>query len=210
MTELVKIYPNPLIIHRESPTSYFPSKIHIKNISKDYLVFNIYMTKLLLPLYKINPCCSYIAPNSELEINIKRYNKEGNKESKIILVFYPVNKAITSKEMAKEMIKNHCINDSLKQEVSLIICIDDVIREDDNDDLDNYEKKLEIETNLEEKINLFQKVNEIIANKRDAKEREIDQLKIQWKNIQNNKLIKEEKDNSIYILYNYCRLIQKI
>lgn len=197
MSELVTIRPTPVVIHRQTPTSYFPKKVHIKNISSQYVVFNIFVTKALLSLHSINPCRSFIAPNSELEITIKRLDTEGPKDYKFLIVFYSVDRVVESKEMAKDILTKQQYNKNSKQEITLKILVDDDIRDEEN--ITEYETKLQTEENEEEKIRMYKIINDGYKTKIDDLETKIDEVKQKLENIKKNKeLIKQKEKGKLY------------
>lgn len=195
MTELVKIYPLPVIIQKDIDNNNWVSTVHIQNVTNGYIIFNAYLNKSLIPLYSIYPSRAFILPNNVTEINITRYNKDGPNKIKFVLIFYAVDEQVQTKEEVKEIIKNKKYNEQFKQEVTLEVIVEENKVTKENK-IEVLTKKLEFENDNNEKINLLSHINNEYQNKIDSTLMKIEETKLQLEELKKNKESKSQKEKS--------------
>ena len=195
-SNIVSVYPDPLIISQSSSSNYLESKLNISNLTKDYVIFKIYNNQHLL--YSAKPSTSFIPPKETAEIAIKRFKKEGDQsktgKDKFLLVFYTINKVINDNEEAKEAFKSKIYNENSEQKTMISVLLKeqdfenestltyvDSVLEDVGDD---YDKGIKAYTDSNEKLR--KQSNSINEKIRDL-EKTLEMIKSQKK-------LKSEKD----------------
>ena len=192
-TNLVEIYPDPLILIQSSKLNYLESKLNFRNLTNEYIIFKVFNNQR--SLYSAKPSSSFIPPTETTSITIKRFKKEENLseieqgKDKFLLIFYIINKVINSNEEAKEAFKSKLYKEDSKQEAIISIMIKesedtpdpDIDPEDDrkgtNSMEDNYAKGIEklriesnkINNNIKEMENMLEmvKVQKELKNEKD-------------------------------------------
>lgn len=132
-TNIVEIYPDPLILIQSNNLNYLESKINVRNLTNEYIIFKIFNNQR--SLYSAKPSTSFIPPMETTSIIVKRFKKEENiseieqGKDKFLFIFYIINKVINNNEEAKEAFKSKIYKEDSKQETTISI----IIKEDEND-----------------------------------------------------------------------------
>ena len=197
----VEVFPSPLILTQSNNSNYLESKLNLRNLTNEYILFKIFNNQR--SLYSAKPSTSYIPPMETTSVKIKRFKKEEiisqQNNDKFLVIFYIVDKVISNNEEAKESFKSQIYKEDSKQETVVSI----IIKEDINDnnigqectyneyDLMNigndYIKGIKIYTDLNE--NLRKESNKINDNIKEL-EKLIEMIKVK------NQL-KIDKDNAL-------------
>ena len=125
LSNIVSVFPDPLVIIQSINSNILESKINLTNLTNDYVVFKIYNNKH--SLYSAKPSTSFIPPKETVNVIIKRFKKEENisqvGKDKFLLMLYTINKVIKDNDEAKEAIKQKLYNEDSKQETIISIIL---------------------------------------------------------------------------------------
>lgn len=201
---IVEIYPNPLILSHSNNLNYLESKLNIRNLTNEYIIFKLYNNQR--SLYSAKPSTSFIPPMETSNVIIKRYKKENlieqneKDKDKFLLVFYIINKVISNNEEAKDAFKSKIYKEDSKYEILVPIITKDVndisINPYDESEInsinDDYIKAISIYSNMNE--NLRKESNKINNNIKEM-ESLLEMVKIQ-KELNNTK-VKAMGENKI-------------
>ena len=198
--ELVEEYPNPIIVHRLSETTFQDSSIYLTNKSNQYIVFKVYMNHHP-PVYSLKPATSFLKPKDSITLTLKKLfkpsNSDPNSKDKCLIIYYPVDKVVASNDEVKEMFKNKTLSEKNKHEILVSIEVDNEVK------IDNGKPEItEEEINQEECVNetsvdnLFQK-NQKFKDDIRRTETTICDLERQLENVMKNKELKIQKEKAI-------------
>ena len=195
-SNIVSIYPDPLVITQSSNSNYLESKLNLSNLTSDYVIFKIYNNQHLL--YSAKPSTSFIPPKEKLEIAIKRFKKEEDHskagKDKFLLLFYTINKVINDNEEAKEAFKSKLYNENSKQETMISI----ILKEQDYDVESSYtyiENSLaDIGDDYVKGIRAYTDSNENLRKQSNSINEKIRDLEKTLEMIKNQKKLKNDKD----------------
>jgi len=106
-SNIVSVYPNPLIMAQSRNSDFLDSQLNLSNLTNEYIIFKVYNNQY--NLYSATPSTSFIPPKDKAIVKIKRYIKynlpTNTTNEKFLLVFYIINRVISNKEEAKEAFK---------------------------------------------------------------------------------------------------------
>ena len=126
-SNIVSVYPDPLIISQSSSSNFLESKLNLKNLTNDYVIFKLFNNQH--SLYSAKPSTSFIPPKETAEIAIKRFKKEVDQtrqgKDKFLLIFYTINKVINDNEEAKEAYKEKLYNEESEQKTMISVLFKD-------------------------------------------------------------------------------------
>jgi len=206
----VEVFPSPLILTQSNNSNYLESKLNLRNLTNEYILFKIFNNQR--SLYSAKPSTSFIPPMETTSIKIKRFKKEEiisqQNNDKFLLIFYIVDKVISNNEEAKEAFKSKIYKEDSKQETVVSI----MIKEDTNDnnisqeytynenDLmnigDDYIKGIKIYSDLNE--NLRKESNKINDNIKEL-EKLMEMVKMQNQlKIDKDNAMKQNKNSNKY------------
>ena len=199
MEPLVEIFPNSLELTPSKEKSFIESKLNIKNLTNNYVIFKIYNSKQ--NLYSVKPSKSFIPPKETKNISVKRFTKEESpsKKDQMLLIFYSIDKIIKDNDDAKEAFNSKLYNEESKQESLITITIkereDDIIKESGADyngnNLNEEDNKIKKETKIyNEQIEKLKKE----YNKCNQKVMELEKI---LEVIKTQKQLKSEKEKAI-------------
>ena len=199
----IELFSNPLELRKNPNNDYYESSLNIINKTRHYLIFKIYINQKL-SLYNVHPSTSFLKPNSQINVQVRKYNKEEEEENpkdKFLIRFFAVNKVVDSNEEAKLMIKNKSYNEEDKYEEIVNIIINKENKYDLNDNIiqDNLDdnKLKEIELDINQAIPTYQNLNNSLKNQINNMERAIENFENQLQNIRINKDLVNQKNNSL-------------
>ena len=86
MEKLVEIFPNPLNLTITKNTTYLESKLNLKNLTNNYIIFKVFNNNG--KIYSAKPSKSFIPPKETKSIQIKRFTKEDFSSKKKESNFY--------------------------------------------------------------------------------------------------------------------------
>ena len=197
MDKLVEIFPNPLNLTANKNSSYLESKINIKNLTNNYVIFKVFNNNSTI--YSAKPSKSYIAPMETKNVHIKRFTKEEipNKKGKdqFLFIFYSIDKIINNNDEVKEAFDSKLFNKESKQESIITVLIskdesENIYSEPDlNDLVDDDLKEIKKYNNLIE--NLKKEYNNINQN--------IVKLENLFEVIKTQRKLKDEKEKAVSI-----------
>jgi hypothetical protein len=126
-SNIVSVFPDPLIISQSSSSNYLESKLNLRNLTNDYVIFKLFNNQH--SLYSAKPSTSFIPPKESAEIAIKRFKKEVDQtrqgKDKFLLMFYTINKVINDNEEAKEAYKGKLFNEESEQKTMISVLFKD-------------------------------------------------------------------------------------
>jgi len=201
-TNLVEVFPDPLVLNPSKVSNQLESNINIKNLTNDYVIFKIYNNQQFK--YTVKPSTSFIPPMETAIVSVKRFKNEEietSSKDKFLLIFHKVNRVIQNNQEVKQIFKSKDYMENEKQESMISIIINNEKSDDENDiepnysynenDLnfigDDYNKGIKIYNDLNE--NLKKESNKINQNLKDL-EKILDMIKVQKK-------LKDEKEQAI-------------
>lgn len=195
-SNIVTIYPDPLVITQSRNSNYFESKLNLSNLTYDYVIFKIYNNQHLL--YSAKPSTSFIPPKEKVEITIKRFKKEEDHskagKDKFLLLFYTINKVINDNEEAKEAFKSKLYNENSKQETMISI----ILKEQDFEEESSYtyidSVLADIGDDYVKGIRAYTDSNENLRKQSNSINEKIRELEKTLEMIKNQKKLKNQKD----------------
>jgi len=198
----IELFSNPLELRKNPNNDYYESSLNIINKTRHYLIFKIYINQKL-SLYNVHPSTSFLKPNSQINVQVRKYNKEEEEENpkdKFLIRFFAVNKVVDSNEEVKLMIKNKNYNEEDKYEeiVNIIVKKDKQLNDNyDSQDVLEESQLKEDELDIDQAIPAYQKLNNNYKNKIDNIVRAIENYENQLQNIKINKDLKNQKEKSL-------------
>lgn len=198
--DLIEEYPNPIIVHRISETSFQDSSIYLTNKTNQYIVFKVYMNHHP-PVYSLKPATSFLKPKDSITLTLKKLfkpsNSDPNSKDKCLIIYYPVDKVVASNDEVKEMFKNKTLPESNKHEILVNIEVDNEIKVDSgNPEMTEDEINREECVNETSVENLFQK-NQQFKDDIRRTEISIGDLERQLENVMKNKELRIQKEKAI-------------
>ena len=202
----IELFSNPLKLRKNKENDYFQSNLSITNKSNNYVIFKIYINQKSSS-YKVHPTTSFLKPKSQINVNVRKYNKEEQNENlndKFLIRFFSINKVVESIEEAKLMIKNKNYNEEDKYEEVVNLIINNENNDElelnnkfNKDFLDDNELK---EFDIDQAISSYEKMNNNLKNQINNIEKAIENIENELQNIRiNNNGLKNQKDNSLKI-----------
>jgi hypothetical protein len=76
LNNYIDVSPNKITLAKQSDTSFFESKIILKNKTDKHVVFKIYINKYTV--YSANPSTSFIPPQDSISVTVKRLENVNN------------------------------------------------------------------------------------------------------------------------------------
>ena len=201
----IELFSNPIELRKHNDNNYYQSILSITNKSNNFIIFKIYINQKSSS-YNVHPSTSFLKPNSQTNVNIRKYIKEEENENindKFLIRFYSVNKAVESNDEAKSMIKNKNYNEEDKYEEVVNIIINNEEKEDfgfnnnDQQEIIDESKLKEIEFNIDQAIPSYQNMNNNLKNKISNIEKAIENLENELQNIRINSDLKNQKENAL-------------
>ena len=125
MEKLVEIFPNPLNLTPTKNTQYIESKLNIKNLTNNYVIFKIFNNNT--NIYSVKPSKSFIPPKERKDIYIKRFTKEEITTKKckdqFLFIFYSIDKIISNNDEVKDAFNSKIYNESSEQKIIISVTI---------------------------------------------------------------------------------------
>ena len=193
---IVEIYPDPLILIQSNNLNYLESKLNIRNLTNEYIIFKVFNNQR--HLYSAKPSSSFIPPMETTNITVKRFKKVENLseieqgKDKFLFIFYIINKVISSNEEAKEAYKSKLYKEDSKQEAVISIFIKDS-EDDPNPDIDPEDEKIGTNSKEDNYIKGIEKLR-IESNKINNNIKEMENM-LEMVKVQ--KELKNEKDKAL-------------
>ena len=189
MEKLVEIFPNPLILTPNKDTSYIESKINIKNLTNNYVIFRIFNNNTTI--YSCKPSKSFIAPKETKDIHVKRFTKEETNAKKgkdqFLFIFYSIDKIISNNDEVKDAFNSKIYNESSEQKIIISVTI-------------NNENEVDSENIYDDDKNEIKIYKEMIENMRkeyDDANQNIIKLEKLYEVIKNQNKLLEEKRKAV-------------
>ena len=203
MEKLVEIFPDPLNLIPSKNTSYLESKLNLKNLTNNYVIFKIFNNNS--KIYSAKPSKSFIPPKETKNINIKRFTKEeisSNKgKDQFLLLFYTVDKIINNNDEAKEAFDSKLYNPESKQESLISVIINDDIKDNaiNSENIYNENDLNEVGDDEQKEIKIYDRLINNLRNEYNKTNQNIVDLEKMLEVIQTQKKLKYEKDKAISV-----------
>ena len=189
MEKLVEIFPNPLILTPNKDTSYIESKINIKNLTNNYVIFKIFNNNTTI--YSCKPSKSFIAPKETKDIHVKRFTKEETNAKKgkdqFLFMFYSIDKIINNNDEVKAAFNEKLFNEGSKQEIIISVIINN----------DNKTENIYIDDSEQNEIKIYSNMIENLRKDYEKTNQNIIQLEKLLEAIKAQKQLKNEKEMAI-------------
>ena len=189
MEKLVEIFPNPLNLTPTKNTQYIESKLNIKNLTNNYVIFKIFNNNT--NIYSVKPSKSFIPPKERKDINIKRFTKEEITTKKckdqFLFIFYSIDKIISNNDEVKDAFNSKIYNESSEQKIIISVTI-------------NNENEVDSENIYDDDKNEIKIYKEMIENMRkeyDDANQNIIKLEKLYEVIKNQNKLLEEKRKAV-------------
>ena len=189
MEKLVEIFPNPLNLTPTKNTQYIESKLNIKNLTNNYVIFKIFNNNT--NIYSVKPSKSFIPPKERKDIYIKRFTKEEITTKKckdqFLFIFYSIDKIISNNDEVKDAFNSKLYNESSEQKIIISVTI-------------NNENEVDSENIYDDDKNEIKIYKEMIENMRkeyDEANQNIIKLEKLYEVIKNQNKLLEEKRKAV-------------
>ena len=189
MEKLVEIFPNPLNLTPTKNTQYIESKLNIKNLTNNYVIFKIFNNNT--NIYSVKPSKSFIPPKERKDIYIKRFTKEEITTKKckdqFLFIFYSIDKIISNNDEVKDAFNSKLYNESSEQKIIISVTI-------------NNENEVDSENIYDDDKNEIKIYKEMIENMRkeyDDANQNIIKLEKLYEVIKNQNKLLEEKRKAV-------------
>ena len=189
MEKLVEIFPNPLNLTPTKNTQYIESKLNIKNLTNNYVIFKIFNNNT--NIYSVKPSKSFIPPKERKDIYIKRFTKEEITTKKckdqFLFIFYSIDKIISNNDEVKDAFNSKIYNESSEQKIIISVTI-------------NNENEVDSENIYDDDQNEIKIYKEMIENMRkeyDDANQNIIKLEKLYEVIKNQNKLLEEKRKAV-------------
>ena len=189
MEKLVEIFPNPLNLTPTKNTQYIESKLNIKNLTNNYVIFKIFNNNT--NIYSVKPSKSFIPPKERKDINIKRFTKEEITAKKckdqFLFMFYSIDKIISNNDEVKDAFNSKIYNEGSEQKIIISVTI-------------NNENEVDSENIYDDDQNEIKIYKEMIENMRkeyDEANQNIIKLEKLYEVIKNQNKLLEEKRKAV-------------
>jgi len=189
MEKLVEIFPNPLNLTPTKNTQYIESKLNIKNLTNNYVIFKIFNNNT--NIYSVKPSKSFIPPKERKDIYIKRFTKEEITTKKckdqFLFIFYSIDKIISNNDEVKDAFNSKIYNESSEQKIIISVTI-------------NNENEVDSENIYDDDKNEIKIYKEMIENMRkeyDDANQNIIKLEKLYEVIKNQNKLLEEKRKAV-------------
>ena len=189
MEKLVEIFPNPLNLTPTKNTQYIESKLNIKNLTNNYVIFKIFNNNT--NIYSVKPSKSFIPPKERKDIYIKRFTKEEITTKKckdqFLFIFYSIDKIISNNDEVKDAFNSKIYNESSEQKIIISVTI-------------NNENEVDSENIYDDDQNEIKIYKEMIENMRkeyDEANQNIIKLEKLYEVIKNQNKLLEEKRKAV-------------
>ena len=189
MEKLVEIFPNPLNLTPTKNTQYIESKLNIKNLTNNYVIFKIFNNNT--NIYSVKPSKSFIPPKERKDIYIKRFTKEEITTKKckdqFLFIFYSIDKIISNNDEVKDAFNSKIYNEGSEQKIIISVTI-------------NNENEVDSENIYDDDKNEIKIYKEMIENMRkeyDDANQNIIKLEKLYEVIKNQNKLLEEKRKAV-------------
>ena len=189
MEKLVEIFPNPLNLTPTKNNQYIESKLNIKNLTNNYVIFKIFNNNT--NIYSVKPSKSFIPPKERKDIYIKRFTKEEITTKKckdqFLFIFYSIDKIISNNDEVKDAFNSKLYNESSEQKIIISVTI-------------NNENEVDSENIYDDDKNEIKIYKEMIENMRkeyDDANQNIIKLEKLYEVIKNQNKLLEEKRKAV-------------
>ena len=146
MEKLVEIFPNPLNLTPTKSTQYIESKLNIKNLTNNYVIFKVFNNNTTI--YSAKPSKSFIPPKERKDIYIKRFTKDETASKKgkdqFLFMFYSINKIINNNDEVKEAFNSKIYNEKSEQQIIITVTINNENKNDSENIYDDDQKEIKI------------------------------------------------------------------
>lgn len=203
-SNFVEVFPDPLVLTYSNQSNHLESKINLRNLTNEYIIFKIYNNQRLL--YSAKPSTSFISPMQSTNITIKRFIKKEEISSKIqqgndkfLLIFYMIKKVINSNEEAKEAFKSKLYMEDSKQETIISIIIKEENEDNDIETSYNYNENdlNNIGDDYNKGIKIYNDINENLRKESNRINQKIKDKEKFFEIIKTQKKLKSDKDQAM-------------
>lgn len=190
-------YPNPLIITRQTENSYYESKIFLKNITNDLVLFKLYCTKQ--HNYSVKQSSGSIKPGEVFEVVVRKLVKKSDEShkgtEKFLVVACPSKENCEDKELLKDIIKKTDFQSKNNQEIVIDTQVNDevFISQDKLIDLESKLRNIDL-SNFDESVNLYKALNKEYKLNISMVQKKIEGLGDQLRIISKNKFLQDKKE----------------
>ena len=206
MEKLVEIFPNPLKLIPSKNSPYLESKLNLKNLTNNYVIFKIFNSNS--KIYSAKPSKSFIPPKESKNINIKRFTKEEMSSNKgkeqFLLLFYTIDKIINNNDEVKEAFDSKLFNPESKQESLISVIINDNTKDNtiNSENIYNENDLNEVGDDEQKEIKIYENLIDNLKNEYNKTNQKIVELEKILEVIKTQKQLKDQKDKAISLTRN--------
>ena len=187
MEKLVEIFPNPLNLTPTKNTPYIESKLNIKNLTNNYVIFKVFNSNTTI--YSAKPSKSFIPPKERKDVYIKRFSKEETlaKKDQFLFIFYSIDKVINNNDEVKEAFNSKIYNESSEQKIIISVIINNENKDNKNDSENIYDDD-------KNEIKIYKDLIENMKKEYDETNKNIIKLEKLYEALKNqNKLLEDKR-----------------
>ena len=191
MEKLVEIFPNPLNLTPTKNTPYIESKLNIKNLTNNYVIFKVFNSNTTI--YSAKPSKSFIPPKERKDVYIKRFSKEETlaKKDQFLFIFYSIDKVINNNDEVKEAFNSKIYNESSEQKIIISVIINNENKDNKNDSENIYDDD-------KNEIKIYKDLIENMKKEYDETNKNIIKLEKLYEALKNqNKLLEDKRKAEI-------------
>ena len=191
MEKLVEIFPNPLNLTPAKNTPYIESKLNIKNLTNNYVIFKVFNSNTTI--YSAKPSKSFIPPKERKDVYIKRFSKEETlaKKDQFLFIFYSIDKVINNNDEVKEAFNSKIYNESSEQKIIISVIINNENKDNKNDSENIYDDD-------KNEIKIYKDLIENMKKEYDETNKNIIKLEKLYEALKNqNKLLEDKRKAEI-------------
>ena len=194
MEKLVEVFPNQLNLTPTKNTPYIESKLNIKNLTNNYVIFKIYNNNI--NIYSCKPSKSFIPPKETKDIYIKRFTKEEKGNDQFLLMFYSIDKIINNNDEVKDAFNSKIYNEKSELRITIPVSINNENKNELENIYNENDLKEVVDDNLEE-IKIYNNLIENLKTDFEKTNQNIIQLEKILEGIKTQRQLKEEKERAI-------------
>jgi hypothetical protein len=200
MENLVEIFPNPLNLTITKNTTYLESKLNLRNLTNNYIIFKVFNNNG--KIYSAKPSKSFIPPKETKSIQIKRFTKEDFSSKKegeqFLLLFFSIDKIINNNDEVKEAFESKLYNPESKQESMISVVITDNENNQNKNEIIYDENDLnEVGNDNQKELNIYNNLIDNLKKEYNKTNQNIVQLENLLEVIKTQIKLKNEKDKAI-------------
>ena len=194
MEKLVEIFPNQLNLTPTKNTPYIESKLNIKNLTNNYVIFKIYNNNI--KIYSCKPSRSFIPPKETKDIYIKRFTKEEKGNNQFMFIFYSIDKIINNNDEVKDAFNSKIYNEKSEQKIILPVFINNDNKNESENIYNENDLKEVVDNDLEE-IKIYNNLIENLRTDYEKTNQNIIKLEKLLEVIKTQRQLKDEKERAI-------------